>query len=67
MNQPIDVPNQNAIQFSTQLGALAAERPAAQPALSGRLSAILEHLRQKERAREQLNHKIRATHFIMAD
>ena len=67
MNQPIDPSKQQAIQFSTQLGALAAEHSAPSIQVPTRLSTILEHLRQRDRAQESVEHKIRAHHFIMAD
>jgi hypothetical protein len=67
MNQPLELPNQEAIRFATQFGALAAEHSTTSIHVPTRLSTILEHLRRLDRAREQVKHKIRATHFIMGD
>ena len=63
MNPLIDNPaQQNARQWSTRLGILAAQNaaPADQPT---RLSAILQSLRRRQDTKETL----RANHFILGD
>jgi hypothetical protein len=67
MNQPINDPNRQALNFSARLGTLAAENATSPLRVPTRLSAVLEHLRQRERAREHVEHKLKANHFIMAD
>jgi hypothetical protein len=68
MNQPIIDPNrQHSLNFSAHLGALAAENATSPLPVPTRLSAILEHLRQRDRAREHVEHKLKANHFIMVD
>ena len=73
-----DLARQQARAWSGQLGALAAASPATRPgapftqlnappsALPARLSAILDHLRQRARTREQAADKLRANEFVMA-
>jgi hypothetical protein len=68
MNQPITNPNrQHTLNFSAHLGALAAENATSPLPVPTRLSTILEHLRQRGRAREHVEHKLKANQFIMTD
>jgi len=61
-----DPARQQARTFSAQLGTLAGQNATA-PAMPTRLAAILQDLKARNRAREDLQAKINATHFIMAD
>jgi hypothetical protein len=71
-----DPARQAAINLSERLGNLAAKSPtirpetgfthldSAAPALSPRLSSILNHFRQRARTREQMKHKLLANEFM---
>ena len=72
MNPIIDNPAQQAINWSSRMGALAAERSKGQlgftqngqgAALPARLTAILDSLRRRHESTETL----KANHFILAD
>jgi hypothetical protein len=71
MTQPIDnnPGNQQAREWSAQLGAMAAQAPMNPLGLPTHLAALIEHVRQRhrQRIREDVEHKVRAHHFIMAD
>ena len=68
MIQPINDPTQQqSLNLSTRLGTLAAENATSPLPVPTRLSTILEHLRQRDRAREHVEHKMKANQFIMAD
>jgi hypothetical protein len=63
MQPLIENPRQRARSLSAQLGALAAQNAAA-PALP-RIIAILQHLRERQRTREDVAAKLRANEFIL--
>jgi hypothetical protein len=58
----IENPRQHARSWSAQLGALAAQNTAAHA--SRRIIAILQHLRERQHAREDVQAKLRANEFI---
>ena len=75
MNTIDDTTFQNARQFSTQLGQMAAhtassqepsfQRPGADsPGITSRFSAILDRLRQRQRTRRHMADKLRAAEFM---
>ena len=66
MNPLIDNPGirQQAREWSSQLGALAAEKAIA-PAFPTRLTTILAHLRQRNQRRQQARDQLRANEFII--
>jgi len=62
--------NEAAQTWSARLGSLAAESPASQldtayPNLSPRLSAVLQHLRQRHQRQQDAADKLRANEFIL--
>jgi hypothetical protein len=62
-----DPAKQQARAWSERLDTLAAENATAPVAGPTRLSTILQHLRQRNRPRQQIKDDLNAQHFIMAD